>query len=168
MMPQLTWEVAADAGEVHELLCASDRYQGDRFHSPVPRRNPATSASLVRDGLVHLLRDGASAAAMFTLTRTPAFEEPPGVFPAAANPAYLSRLAVRPDIVTAASLAGPLCLRRAVALARERGADMLRAEANPDIESTVKCMTLLGFRRCTTSSEETTGPRRVHLYRMLT
>ncbi|MCL6297918.1 hypothetical protein [Streptomyces kronopolitis] len=167
-MTEWTWEVAADAGEVHELLCASDRYQGERFHSPVPRRNPATSASLVHDGLVHLLRDGASAAAMFTLTRTPAFEEPPGVFPAAADPAYLSRLAVRPDLVTAASLAGPLCLRRAIALAGERGADMLRAEANPDIESTVECMALLGFRRCAAPFEETAGPRRIHLYRLLT
>ncbi|MFE2225792.1 hypothetical protein [Streptomyces kronopolitis] len=167
-MTEWTWEVAADAGEVHELLCASDRYQGERFHSPVPRRNPATSASLVRDGLVHLLRDGAPAAAMFTLTRTSAFEEPPGVFPAAADPAYLSRLAVRPDLVTAASLAGPLCLRRAIALAGERGADMLRAEANPDIESTVECMALLGFRRCAAASEETAGPRRIHLYRLLT
>lgn len=166
-MTTMTWEVAADAGEVHELLCASDRYQGERFHSPVPQRNPATTASRVRDGLVHLLRVGGAAAAMFTLTRTPAFAEPPGVFPAAANPAYLSRLAVRPDLVATASLAGPLCLRRAIALARERGADMLRAEANPDIESTVECMALLGFRRCTTSSGGAEGPRRVHLYRVL-
>ncbi|MGA4878022.1 hypothetical protein [Streptomyces lydicamycinicus] len=166
-MTTMTWEVAADAGEVHDLLCASDRYQGERFHSPVPQRNPATTESRVRDGLVHLLRVGGAAAAMFTLTRTPAFAEPPGVFPAAANPAYLSRLAVRPDLVAAASLAGPLCLRRAMALARERGADMLRAEANPDIESTVECMTLLGFRRCTTSSGGADGPRRVHLYRSL-
>ncbi|MEU4849042.1 hypothetical protein [Streptomyces gilvosporeus] len=168
MTAQLTWEVAADAGEVHDLLCASDRYQGERFNSPVPQRNPATTASRVHDGLVHLLRIGGAAAAMFTLTRTPAFEEPPGAFPAAANPAYLSRLAVRPDLVAAASLAGPLCLRRAMALARERGADMLRAEANPDIESTVECMTLLGFRPCTTSTGGTTEPRRVLLYRVLT
>jgi hypothetical protein len=167
-MTQFIWEVAADADVVHDLLCASDRYQAERFHSPVPQRNPATTASRVRDGLVHLLRVGGAAAAMFTLTRTPAFDEPPGVFPAAANPAYLSRLAVRPDLVAASSLAGPLCLRRAMALARERGADVLRAEANPDIESTVECMTLLGFRRCATSSGGTSGPRRVHLYRTLT
>lgn len=167
-MTQFSWEVAADAGEVHDLLCVSDRYQGERFNSPVPQRNPATTASRVDDGLVHLLRVGGAAAAMFTLTRTPAFAEPPGVFPVAANPAYLSRLAVRPDLVAAASLAGPLCLRRAMALARERGADMLRAEANPDIASTVECMTLLGFRRCTTSSVAGAGPRRLHLYRVLT
>ncbi|MFF1542315.1 hypothetical protein [Streptomyces sp. NPDC058291] len=162
------WEVATDADEVHELLCASDRCQAERFASPVPRRNPATTEFRVRNGLVHLLRSEGRAAAMFTLTEAPTFDVPPGVFPAARSPAYLSRLAVRPDLVAAASLAGPLCLRRAMALARERGADMLRAEANPDIESTVECMVLLGFRRCAAVPDDDAGPRRIHLYRVLT
>lgn len=162
-----TWEVAADADEVHELLCLSDRYQGERFRSPVPRRNIATTESLVRDGLVHLMRSDGRTAAMFTLTRVPAFEEPPGVFPRAQAPAYLSRLAVRPDLVAAASLAGPLCVRRAVRLAADSGADVLRAEANPDLAATVDCLELLGFRRCGTVFSDTTGRRRTHLYRPL-
>jgi hypothetical protein len=166
-MRPLVWEVATDADEVHELLCRSDLYQAERFASSVPRRNPATTEFRVRNGLVHLLRSEGRVAAMFTLTEVPAFEAPPGVFPAARSPAYLSRLAVRPDLA-AASLAGPLCLRRAMTLARERGADVLRAEANPDLESTVECMVLLGFRRCAAVSDDGAGPRRIHLYRVLT
>lgn len=162
------WEVAADPVEVHELLCASDRHQGERFGSPVPSRNPATSELRVHEGAVHLLRGADSRpAAMFTLTTAPAFAEPPGVFPAARAPAYLSRLAVRPDLAASGSLAGVLCVRRAVEVAAERGADALRAEANPDLESTVRMLTLLGFARCGDELRDEDGRRRVHLHRWL-
>ncbi|MBB4688777.1 hypothetical protein [Amycolatopsis jiangsuensis] len=161
------WEVATDADEVHTLLRASDRHQGDRFGSPVPARNPATTESRVRAGVVQVLRHSDRLAAMFTLTWQPPFEEPAGVFPFARTPAYLSRLAVRPDLVTAGSLAGLQCLRRAVGLALEQGADVLRAEANPDLESTVDTMVLLGFSRCDGEFGGDGTPRRVYLQHRL-
>ncbi|WP_410635027.1 hypothetical protein [Amycolatopsis sp. cmx-4-83] len=159
------WEIATDAAEVHALLCASDQHQGRRFGSPVPARNPATTESRVRAGVVHLLRADDRAAAMFTLTWHPAFEPPTGVFPEAHTPAYLSRLAVHPSL--GSSLAGPQCLRRAVSIARESGADALRAEANPDLESTVDVMVLLGFTRCGPIFGGEGSPRRTYLHHPL-
>ncbi|AHH99058.1 GNAT family N-acetyltransferase [Kutzneria albida] len=162
-----TWEVASNPDEVHELLCTSDRFQAGRFDSPVPTRNPATTAKRVAAGVVHLLRVHDQAAAMFTLTWEPAFEEPSGVFPAARRPAYLGRLAVRPDLAGTGSLAGAQCVRRALSLAREQGADMIRAEANPDLEATVDMLVVLGFTRCEQVFADDTGRRRVHLYQWL-
>jgi hypothetical protein len=166
-MSEYEWEIASAADEVHELLCTSDRYQAEKFASPVPVRDPDTTRARVRDGLVHLLRQNGRAAAMFTLTDVPAFGEPPGVFPAARRPVYLGRLAVRPDLVADGSLAGALCVRRALSQARQRDADMLRAEANPDLAATVTMLETLGFTRCDQVLEDGDGRRRVHLYQRL-
>jgi hypothetical protein len=137
---------ATDVGQVHELLCASDAYAAARYGLPAPVRNPATSCSLVEQGLVHLLRRGGVAAAMFTLGWNPPFE-PPTEFPPAAKPAYLRRLAVAPAHLAEDPLLGAQTLRRAVEVATALGADALRAETNPDLSGIVALMTTFGFRQ---------------------
>jgi hypothetical protein len=160
--------VASDPDEVHALLCASDRYQAERFRSPAPVRNPATTRSRVLAGAVHLLRDDGRAAAMFTFTDDAQFDEPDGVFPPAHSPRYLGRMAVRPDLASAGSLFGVHCVRHAVHLARQAGADAIRAEANPDLAATVDMLTLLGFQLYGVCRTDDAGRRRVWLQRSMT
>ncbi|HEX7307007.1 hypothetical protein [Lentzea sp.] len=139
------WEVATDPAEVHDLLCASDRFQAGRTGTAAPRRNPGSTAAHVGAGRVHLLRDGPLATAMFTLVDSPPFEAPPDTFPAAGKPVYLTRLAIRPEAAAGGSLAGMMCVRRAIATASGLGADALRCEANPALADTVELLKALGF-----------------------
>jgi hypothetical protein len=140
------WERAQDPEEVHSLLLESDAYQAQRYGVPAPRRDPRTTGRRVEEGTVHLLRDRAGApAAMFTLSWTPGFAEPPETFPSARRPAYMSRLVVRAGLLDGGSLAGVRCVRRALALAAEGDADVLRAEINPDLTATRELLTSLGF-----------------------
>ncbi|MFD9706401.1 hypothetical protein [Lentzea sp. NPDC059081] len=137
--------MADDPAEVHDLLCASDRFQAERTGTRAPLRNPGSTAAHVGAGRVHLLRDGRRPAAMFTLVENPPFEVPPEVFPAAVRPVYLTRLAVLPEVAADGSLAGMMCVRRAIATATGRGADALRCEANPALADTVELLQALGF-----------------------
>ncbi|SDG59807.1 hypothetical protein SAMN05216553_109266 [Lentzea fradiae] len=155
------WEMAADPAEVHDLLCASDRFQAERTGTAAPVRNPAGTAAHVAAGRVHLLRDGELPTAMFTLVESPPFDEPPDAFPPAVRPVYLTRLAVRPE--AAGSLAGMMCVRRAIATATGLGADAVRCEANPGLAHTVELLQALGF----VLADQREGSHVVHLHRPL-
>ncbi|AUG77897.1 hypothetical protein CFP65_3090 [Kitasatospora sp. MMS16-BH015] len=141
------WETATDPGEVHDLLLASDLHVAASYGLPVPQRNPHSTELLVGEGRVHLLRVDGAAAAMFALTSTPAFEVDLGIFPPAVRPAYLRRLAVRPERLADGELYGPMCVRRATEEAARSGAGALRAETNPDLAGIVRLLEAFGFRR---------------------
>lgn len=141
------WTTATDPDEVHDLLLASDRYVADRYGLPVPRRNAHSTRHLVDEGLVHMLRVDGAAAAVFTLTATPAFDVDLAIFPPAVRPAYLRRLAVRPERFADGELYGPACVRRAMEVAAAQGADALRAETNPDLVGVVRLLEAFGFER---------------------
>jgi len=157
------WELAADPAEVHDLLCASDRFQAGRTGTAAPVRNPGSTAAHVSAGRVHLLRDGLLPTAMFTLVDSAPFEAPPDTFPPARRPVYLTRLAVRPEAAGSGSLAGMMCVRRAITTATEQGADALRCEANPALAHTVELLEALGF----VVAARPADSRVLHLHRVL-
>jgi hypothetical protein len=156
------WAVATEPAEVHELLCASDRYQAERTGTPAPARRIASTEWLVRSGATHVLRQDGRAVAMFTLTTEPPFNATEVPFPFAAAPRYLQRLAVHPDLAAGGSLAGARCVRRALELAAAAGADALRCEANPDLAATHELLVSLGFQQAG-EVLEAEGVRRVYL-----
>lgn len=139
------WRVATDAEAVHELLLASDAHHAAANGLPTPNRRIESSRRLVAAGAVQILCTDAAPTAMFTLTEEPPFGRDLSIFPAARCPLYLQRLAVEPRTRTAAPLLGVRALRRAVELAAARGADALRAEANPDLPAVVRLLTTFGF-----------------------
>ncbi|MFB6440777.1 GNAT family N-acetyltransferase [Streptomyces sp. NPDC056411] len=162
----LTWERADSAEEVHALLCASDAHHAEQYDLPVPQRHLDRSRALVAARAVHLLRRGDTPVAMFTLTDHPPYRRGPDVFPPAGLPMYLQRLAVHPDAARRDATLGMRCVRRACETARSAGADVLRAEANPDLRKSVALLTGLGF--VPHGVVEADGPlRRVHLQRPL-
>ncbi|MFE2353648.1 hypothetical protein [Streptomyces parvulus] len=163
-----TWETARDADEVHALLQACDARQALSHGSPVPVRNPATTARRVGAGEVHLLRHAGEPAGMFTLSWEPPFALDPDAFPPARRPAYLGRLAVAPERLDDGTPVGASCVRRALELAADRGADALRAEANPDLTNTVRLLELLGLRRHGDVLTDARGRRTVRLHKPLT
>lgn len=138
------WSRAADAREVHELLCVSDAYAAARHDLPAPVRHLLTSRDLVGQGLVHLRRREGVAVAMFTLGWQPP-HAPPKEYPPAVRPAYLQRLAVDPASLGKDALLGAQTLRRAVEVAAALGADAIRAETNPDLGGIVALLTHFGF-----------------------
>jgi len=138
------WETATDAEEVHALLCACDAYQASP-RAPAPQRSKETTRRRVADGAVHLLRGDGELLAMFTLMWSTPFDEPDGVFPPARKPAYMSRLAVNPTLLAQGTVLGGQCYRRALDLAAAGGADVLRVEANPDLEHVLELLRILGF-----------------------
>jgi hypothetical protein len=140
-----SWTIAADAAEVHTLLLASDVHQASRYDLPIPARRLATTARRVAAGEVHVLRHGDEPAAMFTLSDQPPFDEAAAGFPRARRPVYLQRLAVRPSVLRIQPLAGAQCLRRAVETAERAGFDVLRSEANPDLDATWTMLLRFGF-----------------------
>ncbi len=140
-----SWEMAKNLYEVHELLCASDAHHAQIHGLPVPVRRFESTRRYVEAGVVHLLRYGGDAAGMFTLTWESPFDEHTGVFPNRWKPAYLQRLALHPEWLQRDSLVGTRCLRRAIELATDTGADALRAEANPDLLATCALLRLFGF-----------------------
>ncbi|MGV9848442.1 hypothetical protein ACWDWU_06560 [Streptomyces sp. NPDC003442] len=163
-----TWETARDPDEVHALLCACDAHQARNYGSPTPVRNAGTTARRVRAGEVHLLRHEGEPAGMFTLSWEPPFALDPDAFPPALRPAYLGRLAVAPARLADGAPVGASCVRRALELAADNGADALRAEANPDLTDTVKLLELLGLRRHARVLTDAEGRRTVRLHKNLT
>ncbi|MGW1061783.1 GNAT family N-acetyltransferase [Micromonospora rubida] len=161
-LTEWTWVVATDPAEAHALLCASDGHQAARYGMVAPNRNLDTTERRVRAGSVHLLRHGTEAAASFTLSQEPPHGLDLSVYPPATSPVYLQRLAVSPAYE--GSIVGVRCLRRAVELAHERGADVLRCEANPDLLATRRMLDALGFVQHGPALAEG-GVRRVHLQR---
>lgn len=160
-----SWEVAADAGLVHELLCACDRHTAVPA-APAPVRNLETTERRVREGAVHLLRHAGEPVATFTLTWSPPFTADPSVFPPARKPAYLGRLAVQPAWLERGTLAGVQCLRRAAEVARAGGADVLRSEANPDLRAVRALLDMFGFVEHG-AAQDPDGRRRVYLQQVL-
>lgn len=140
-----SWRVGADPDAVHEFLCASDAHHATLYDLPVPSRNPAKTRQLVESGAVQVLMHGTEMVAMFTLTDDPPADQDISVFPPALRPAYLQRLCVDPRRLARSPAAGLRCLRHAAELARARGADVLRAEANPDLLATAALLTAFGF-----------------------
>lgn len=144
----LRWEVANDPEEVHALLCACDRHQATPA-APAPERGEQRTRDLVAQGAVHILRaaDGRGLA-MFTLTWAPPSDTTDLAYPAAQQPAYMSRLAVQPDLLERGTVLGAQCYRHAFELAAAGGADVLRVAANPDIHGVFQLLGLLGFEQC--------------------
>jgi GNAT superfamily N-acetyltransferase len=159
------WELATDAETVHALLCACDHHTATP-EAPAPTRSFETTAARVRDGSVHVLRRDGEVVAMFTLTWTPPFDAEPDVFPPARKPAYISRLAVRPDHLAQGSVLGAQCLRHAAEVAAAQGADAIRSEANPDLRETLALLGLFGFTEHA-SRRDPDGRGRVYLQRRL-
>jgi hypothetical protein len=138
------WIVADDVVEVHTLLCASDAAQ-DTEDAPAPHREIESTRRYVTARLVRLLRSETGPMAMFTLTPDPPFPDSLDRFPPASRPIYMTRLAVDPRTLSQEPLIGLRCLRHAMAVATESGADALRSEANPDLRGTMRLLTLAGF-----------------------
>jgi hypothetical protein len=139
------WVEATEPDEVHDLLLASDRHVAARYGLPVPQRDRRSTRQLVSERRTHLLRVDGAAVAVFALTPTPAFDVDLAIFPPAARPAYLRRLAVRPERLDDGELYGPACVRRAMEVAAAHGADALRAETNPDLAGIVRLLEAFGF-----------------------
>ena len=139
------WEVADHAEEVHALLCVSDVVQAEKTGTPVPQRRFTTTERRVREGAVHLMRRAGTAVASFTLTSDAPFDAVEAGYEPTSNPFYLQRLAVHPDLLQQGSVVGAQSIRRAARLAIDSGADVLRAEVNPDLSATAELLELLGF-----------------------
>ena len=151
--------------EVHALLCASDA-SAATSNAPAPVRRLETTQRLVEAGLVHVLRLKGEAVAMFTLTWEAPSSSPESIYPPAEKPAYIQRLAVKPGMPEMGVLLGARCLRRAVELAESAGADVLRSEANPDLERVRALLKLFGFESFG-QEESPDGRRRVFLQKNL-
>ncbi|GGS10328.1 hypothetical protein Snoj_15360 [Streptomyces nojiriensis] len=164
--PTLVWRCADSAEEVHALLRASDTLAAEQYGLPVPERRTDRSRQLVAQRAVHLLCHENSPVAMFTLTCQPPSIRHRDVFPPARTPMFLQRLAVHPDWSRRDATLGLRCVRKACETARADGADVLRAETNPDLRGSLDLLTGLGF--VPHGTVETDGwMRRVYLQRRL-
>jgi hypothetical protein len=156
------WETARDAGEIHALLCACDTFVATPTAKP-PLRNVETTRRLVGEGATQVLRHQGGAVASFNLLWKAPFNESNARFPFASRPAFLGRLAVDPKWLERGAIVGAQCLRRAIDLALECGADALRAETNPDLVRMKALLDLFGFAEYGTACDPD-GRRRVYLH----
>ncbi|RFU86637.1 hypothetical protein DY218_11215 [Streptomyces triticagri] len=113
-----------------------------------------------------MLSEGDRLLGMFTMTATPRMPAHPD-FPPAHKPAQLSRLAVAPELLAAGSLTGVRCVRKAIAVASALGADVLRSEANPDLQGTRQLLDQLGFFQQGPVHTDESGRRFVYLQKTL-
>ncbi|WP_068874054.1 MULTISPECIES: N-acetyltransferase [unclassified Phenylobacterium] len=137
------WELARDAVEVHELLLASD-VASDTGAGP-PQRSLVGTRRRVEAGSVHLLRMDGKPAAMVTLTRDPPFDLALTDYAPSAAAVYMQRLAVHPALRLEHPYLGARAVRRALDVARAAGADVIRAEANPDLARVLGMLLAHGF-----------------------
>ena len=160
----LVWSVADDASVIHRLIEASDKGAAERSGTTAPARRMESTRGLVSKGFVHLgVLDGRPAVTV-TVGDVPPFDPDETGMPPAAAPRYMQRLAVEPDVPD--KLLGFHAVRHAIAVATAAGADVLRSEANPDLEDVLRMLTALGFERFRTNEE---GPaRRTYMQRALT
>lgn len=165
-MPVWSWEIARDPNEVHNLLGESDAYAAGESGTPAPVRNHKSTEAHVRTGAVHLLREDGRPAGTFTLSPRPAGGHDVSVYPPARRPLYLQRLAVGAAWRERFSLVGVQCLRRAIEIATQAGTDVLRAEANPDLDRVRTLLDLLGFAQWGDIVMEA-GVRRVNLQKII-
>lgn len=141
----ITWELARNADEVHALLVASDEYAATKHELPAPTRNMSSTTYLVDSGYVHAGRRDGALIGMFTLTPHPPRGAIDPGFPSARDPRYLQRFAIRPDHLGKGSVVGAQCLRTALEVATAAGADVLRAETNPDLTAITGFLQAFGF-----------------------
>jgi hypothetical protein len=152
----LVWKVADEPATVHRLIEASDLRASKRTGKAPPQRRMESTQGLVASGFVHLgLLDGRPAVTV-TVGDVPPFDLAESGLPPAADPRYMQRLAVDPD-VPGTFLLGFHAGRHAIAVATAAGADALRAETNPDYGDVVRMLTALGFEPYRTDDS---GPRR--------
>ncbi|CRK61872.1 hypothetical protein [Alloactinosynnema sp. L-07] len=161
------WEVASDSRAVHDLLRASDEFHAEATGTPVPTRRPESTERHVRAGNVQVAWSADRIAGMFTLTDFAPFDLAEAALPPAHAPLYLQRLVVAPDLLAQGSLVGVRCVRRAVTVATERGADVLRCEANPDLVGSVTVLLASGFVHSGPVHDDGGGRRWIHLHRPL-
>jgi hypothetical protein len=159
------WSTATNPHVIHALICACDQFVATS-DQPAPTRRMETSIRRVLDGCVQLLLVDAQPAATFTLSRDPPYSLSLEVFPSARMPLYLGRLAVHPTWLAKGSLMGVHALRRAVDLATDAGADVLRSEANPTLGRMRTVLEAFGFREHG-ASEASDGRRRIYLQKDL-
>jgi hypothetical protein len=159
------WELARDVDEVHDLLLSCDAHQAAATGTAVPDRNRSTTRHRVERGQVQLLRRDGRAIASVTVSDDPPFTPPPFLAPVPGC-RYISRLSVSPAELDGGGLVGLQCLRRAIEVARDSGGRVLRAEANPDLESTWRLLALAGFRQ-NGPVDETGRARRAYLEKAL-
>jgi hypothetical protein len=138
----LTWRRADDAEAVHALLLLSDQQAATMSRTPVPRRSRETTAHLVATGATYVGRDGDEVLATFSVSATPTFDPDEHGLPAVTGAWYERRLAVHP---AAPSLVGLQAVRTAIEVARDGGAEVLRAEANPDLSGVLRLLTMSGY-----------------------
>ena len=143
-VPRWSWRSVVDVVEAHALLCASDAINASPGQPP-PQRNPLTTERHVLAMAVEGLFCGDSLVGMFTLTRDPPRAMDSDEFGAADQAVYMQRLAVHPDWVERDALLGVRCVKRALEIARERGASVLRAEANPRLVKVMQLLRSFGF-----------------------
>ncbi len=158
----MLWRIAADDAAVHSLIEASDRAAAQRSGTPAPARRLSSTRALVAGRLVHVGTVDGVPVATVTVGPVPSFDasaEP--LLPSAARPWYMQRLAVHPRCPD--PLAGARAVRQAIRTAADGGADVLRAEANPDLPDVLRLLTALGFVRYGTV--DTPAPRRTRLQR---
>lgn len=140
------WTVATGAEAVHALLEASDR-RSAAGPEEIPHRSATRTAHLVASGAVQLLSIGGRAAAMITLVNEPPFDPEGILFSDVERPLYMQRLAVDEwAVVRFGALPGIATLRRALEVGRQRGADALRSEINPDLIAVRRMLLSFGFR----------------------
>lgn len=161
-----SWEISTNVEQVHALLCASDAHNATA-DLPPPTRRIETTRHHVESGSVHVLRHGSNYAGMFTLTREAPFDQDLSIFPLAEKPVYLSRLAVHPAYLKDNSIVGVRCVRKAIEIATDQGADALRSEANPDLVHVFTLLNLLGFHQFGPTLSDGVR-RRVYLQKSLT
>jgi len=162
---EIRWEIAADPDEVHALLCECDAYTATA-RAPAPTRSFATTRRFVEESAVQVLRCGGDAIAMFTLTFAPPFSEDFSVYPPVRKPAYITRLAVDPAWLSRGTLVGARCVRAACDLAVRAGADVLRSEANPDLQAVRALLEAFGFEQYGPVFDDGTR-RRVYMQKKL-
>jgi hypothetical protein len=159
-----SWEIATEPNEVHRLLLASD--EAAAADQPPPKRSLEATRRRVAAGSVHLLRWQDKPAAMFTLDDDAPFDLAEAGYPPAGKALFLQRLAVDPEIQTSQPLVGARALRRAIRLATDAGAAVLRSEANPDLKRAFALLSAHGFMTFG-SAQDQTGRRRVYLQKTL-
>lgn len=141
------WSVAKNSSEIHELLKNCDLANTIDGSSP-PLRSLKTTYNHVRAERVHELRLNGALVGAFTLSTNPPSGFSTKFFPDASSPYYLQRLIIAPKWLSNGGLIGIQLARKACDICKERGADVLRAEINPDLTSVAKLLLSLGFAQC--------------------